>query len=50
MQDLERLIAGVTPVYGTPIVGIWENGKLISRGWGSAAIEILSRFYGVEGL
>lgn len=34
MEDIESLFPGLTPVYGTPIVGVWAKGELIDKGWG----------------
>lgn len=34
MEDFERLVPGIAPVYDTPVVGIWEGGELVSKGWG----------------
>jgi hypothetical protein len=32
MEDVDRLIPGITPVYQTPMVGIWKNGELVRKG------------------
>jgi hypothetical protein len=41
-----RLIAGITPVYQSPVVGVWEDGHLTAREWGWKAFQLLAA-YGV---
>jgi len=41
MADFDQLIPGVTPVYQTPVVGIWESGKLIEKAWGATARQLI---------
>jgi hypothetical protein len=41
MQDAEALFH--TPVYGTPMIGIWAKGELIQKGWGVRDAQRISR-------
>src|SRR6266853_5797969 len=47
-QDLERILPGITPLYGTPIVGIWENSELVEKGSGAEGRRIICQYYGIE--
>jgi hypothetical protein len=46
-RDLERILPGMEPLYGTPIVGIWKNGALIQKGSGAEGRRIISQYYGI---
>jgi hypothetical protein len=37
MEDFEKYIPGITPVYQSPILGIWKDGVLVERLRGSRA-------------
>ena len=41
MSDFEKYIPGVTPVYQTPVVGIWEQGVLRAVGSGAVARDLI---------
>ena len=41
MASLEKYIVGITPVFHTPVVGIWKNGELVSKGSGHAGRKLL---------
>jgi hypothetical protein len=41
MQDAETLFH--TPMYGTPMIGIWSKRELIQKGWGVRDAQRISR-------
>jgi hypothetical protein len=41
MQDVETLFH--TPVFSTPMIGIWVKGELIQKGWGVREAERILR-------
>ena len=43
MQDVEALFPGLTPAYGTPMIGVWAHGELIQKGWGVRDAQRISR-------
>ncbi len=43
MQDVETLLPGPTPAYGTPMVGVWTKGELIQKGCGLREAQRLSQ-------
>jgi hypothetical protein len=43
MQDVETLFPGLTPACGTPMIGVWEHGELIQKGWGVREAQRISR-------
>jgi hypothetical protein len=34
MQDFENIFPGLAPAYQTPLIGLWEGGRLVEKGWG----------------
>lgn len=48
MGDFELLIPGIGPVYQTPVVGIWKDGKLVEKGTGAKGRMLLSKKYKLE--
>lgn len=47
MEDFARLIPGITPVYQTPVIGIWRGGHLVHKETGARARELISSHYGL---
>src|SRR5262249_2718711 len=45
-SEIEDFIAGIGPMYHSPAVGVWEDGRLIASGSGLKAIQLLAG-YGV---
>ena len=43
MQEVEALFPGLTPAYGTPMIGVWAEGELIQKGWGVRDAQRISR-------
>lgn len=43
MQDVETLFPGLTPAYGTPMIGVWAHGEMIQKGWGLCETQRISR-------
>ena len=41
MSDFDRYIPGITPVYQTPVVGIWENEVLAKSASGARARQLI---------
>jgi len=40
-EDFEKYISAIGKVYQTPVVGIWQNGKLVQRDSGHNARQLL---------
>jgi hypothetical protein len=49
MEDFEKFIPGIIPVHHTPVVGVWENGKLIAKLKGPDARVFLRRHFSTVG-
>jgi hypothetical protein len=47
-EDFEKYIPGIGKVYQTPVVGMWEKGRLVQRHSGYNARELLMRLYGIS--
>ena len=45
MQDLDNFIPGLTPVYQTPVVGLWKDRELIVKKKGHDAIVFLEEYF-----
>jgi hypothetical protein len=45
-SEIEDFIPGIAPVYQSPVVGIWQDGRLAASGSGWNAIQLLAG-YGV---
>jgi hypothetical protein len=45
-SDFEQYVPGIAPVFQTPVVGIWENGKLIAKGSGRAGRDLVFDRFG----
>ena len=48
MMDFERYIPGIGPVYQTPVVGIWDSGKLVLKASGSEGRKLLADQYALH--
>jgi hypothetical protein len=46
-QDFDRYIPSVSPVYQTPVVGIWENGDLKEKATGAVARNRVAQVFGI---
>jgi hypothetical protein len=46
--EIESFVAGIGPVFQSPVVGIWEDGRLIAKGSGWEAMQLLAG-YGASG-
>ena len=46
-SEIEGFVAGIAPVYHSPVVGVWEDGRLMASasGW-KRAVDLLAG-YGV---
>jgi hypothetical protein len=40
-NEIERLIPGVTPVFQSPVVGVWEGGQIVTSGSGREALNVI---------
>jgi hypothetical protein len=38
-SELEAFIPGVTPVFHSPVIGIWQHGTLVAKADGFAAAK-----------
>lgn len=47
-QDFERYVPGIGKVFGSPVLGIWEGGDLVTRASGAAARQILIDRYELD--
>lgn len=47
-DDFERRIPGIGTAFQMPVVGYWENGKLVARGSGHEGREIAFRACGID--
>jgi len=43
MQEVEALFPGLTPAFGTPMIGVWARSELIQKGWGVRQAQRISR-------
>ena len=48
MEDIEKFIPGLTPVYQTPVIGFWVNGQLIVKKTGKEASNFLRAHYNLS--
>jgi len=46
--DFEKYIPGIEKVYQTPVVGLWENRRLVQHLSGNNARELLMRMYDID--
>ncbi|HET6575161.1 MAG TPA: hypothetical protein VFG68_16255 [Fimbriiglobus sp.] len=46
--DFEARSPGIGTVYQMPAVGLWEDGKLVARGWGHEGRLIVFRACGID--
>jgi hypothetical protein len=42
--DFEDFVPGVGPVWQTPVVGIWEDGRLVEKAWGFEGRQLLKQY------
>jgi hypothetical protein len=47
-HDFETRIHGIGPVFQTPVVGLWEDGKLVARGSGHEGRLLTFRACGLD--
>lgn len=47
MQDIEEFLPGFGRAYQTPMVGIWANGLLVSKGQGNDARRLVEAALGI---
>ena len=47
-EDFEAWIPSIGIVYQSPVVGLWDNGKLVARGSGHEGREIAFRACGLD--
>ena len=40
-SDFERYVPGIAPVFHTPVVGIWENKRLVAKASGKAGRDLI---------
>ena len=45
MEDFDRFIPGIAPVYQTPVVGLWVDGELRVRKTGKEARDFIRKNY-----
>lgn len=43
MQEVEAVFPGLTPAYGTPMIGVWVKGQLVQKGWGLREAQRIAR-------
>jgi hypothetical protein len=48
MGRMDFYVPGITPVFQTPVVGVWDGGTLVERGSGFDGRQILVRRYGLS--
>lgn len=47
-EDFESRIPGVGPVFQTPVVGLWEQGKLVAKGSGHLGQDLAFGVCGID--
>jgi hypothetical protein len=47
-EDFEKRIPGIGEVFGMPVAGLWEDGRLVAKGWGHEGREIAFRACGID--
>jgi hypothetical protein len=47
-EQFEAIIPGIGFVHHTPVVGYWENGKLVEKACGFHGRQIVARLFGID--
>jgi len=47
-EEFERIIPGMGFVHHTPVVGYWEDGRLVEKACGFHGRQIVARLFGID--
>jgi hypothetical protein len=47
-EEFEAYIPGLAPISGTPVVGLWNDGKLMDRAFGYQGRKIVADLFGFD--